>query len=153
MITRREMNGTLAAAFAALVAGSTGALLDAKTLPAQQHGHMHGMSSPMPIDTLMEEPLPKMPNPEVSVITLTVAPGAVSPPHEHIGPVFAYILEGEIENQVEPNPPKTYRVGGYFYEPRMHVHRMLRNLSKTKPAKLLIFQVGEKGKRFTIPVK
>ncbi|MGH9451176.1 MAG: hypothetical protein ACRD11_11660, partial [Terriglobia bacterium] len=108
MMTRREMNSTLAAAFAALVAGSTGTRLEAKGLPAQQHGHMHGMSSPMPITTLMEEPLPEMPNPEVSVITLTVEPGAVSAPHEHIGPVFAYILEGEIENQVEPNPPKTY---------------------------------------------
>lgn len=149
MITRREMmGGTMAAAFATLVAGGASTLLEAKTLPALQHGHMHGMSSP--VKTLMEEPLPEMPNPEVSVITLTVAPGSVSPPHEHIGPVFAYILEGEIENQVEPNPPKRYGVGDYFYEPRMHEHKMMKNLSKTKPAKLLIFQVGEKGKPFTI---
>ncbi|MGH9738400.1 MAG: hypothetical protein ACRD4X_07395, partial [Candidatus Acidiferrales bacterium] len=76
MITRREMmGGTMAAAFATLVAGSASTLLEAKTLPAPQHGNMHGMASP--VQTLMDEPLPEMPNPEVSVITLTVAPGAV----------------------------------------------------------------------------
>lgn len=32
----------------------------------------------------------------------------------------------------------------------MHVHRSLRNLSSTETAKLLIFEVGEKGKQFTI---
>jgi len=111
---------------------------------------MHGMS---PVKTLMQEPLGDIPNPEVSVITLEVRPGTVSQPHEHIGPVFAYILEGGIENQVEPNPPKRYGPGDYFYEPAMHVHKMLRNLSKTKPAKLLIFQVGEKGRAFTIAAK
>jgi quercetin dioxygenase-like cupin family protein len=151
MITRREMNGTLAAAVAAFFAA--GIPTPAAQAPSQHesaHGRMHG---PSPVKTLMQEPLGNIPNPEVSVITLTVAPGAVSPAHEHIGPVFAYILEGEIENQVEPNPPKRYGPGDYFYEPAMHVHKMLKNLSKTKPAKLLIFQVGEKGKQFTIGVK
>lgn len=150
MITRREMNGSLTAAFAALAAGGTGTVLAAEPSSEQQHGHMHEMPSP-PIKTLMKEPLPEIPNPVLSVIILTMEPGADSKPHEHIGPVFAYILEGEIENQVDPEPPKRYKAGDYFYEPRMHVHRMMRNLSKTKPAKLLISQVGEKGKQFTIP--
>ncbi|MDE3180951.1 MAG: cupin domain-containing protein [Acidobacteriota bacterium] len=94
-----------------------------------------------------------MANPEVAVITLTMAPGASSPPHEHTGPVFAYLLEGEIENQVDPNPPRKYTPGEFFYEPPMHVHRMMKNLSATKPAKLLIFQVEEKGKPFTISAR
>ncbi len=152
MMTRREMNGTLAAAVAAFFATGISARAEEQKAPEQEsgHGQMHG---PSPVKTLMQEPLGEIPNAEVSVITLTVSPGAVSPAHEHIGPVFAYILEGEIENQVEPNPPKTYKAGDYFYEPAMHVHKMLKNLSKTKPAKLLIFQVGEKGKQFTIGVK
>lgn len=154
MITRREMNTALVAAVAGFLTSGTDAFAGAQA-PAQResgHGQMR-MHGPSPVKTLMQEPLGEIPNPEVSVITLTVAPGAVSPAHEHIGPVFAYILEGEIENQVEPNPPKTYKVGDYFYEPAMHVHKMLKNLSKTKPAKLLIFQVAEKGKQFTIGVK
>ncbi len=150
MMTRREMNGTLAAAVAAFFAAGVGTRADAQAPSQGGHGQMHGMS---PVKTLMQEPLGDIPNPEVSVITLEVGPGTVSPPHEHIGPVFAYILEGEIENQVEPNPPKTYKAGDYFYEPAMHVHKMLKNLSATKVAKLLIFQVGEKGKQFTVGVK
>lgn len=98
----------------------------------------------------MQEPLAEIPNPQATVITLTVEPGATSSPHRHTGPVFAYLLEGEIENQVEPNPPERYEPGDFFYEPPMHVHRSLRNLSSTKTAKLLIFEVREKGKQFTI---
>jgi hypothetical protein len=32
----------------------------------------------------------------------------------------------------------------------MHVHRALNNLSKTKAAKVLVFEIGEKGKEFTV---
>ena len=32
----------------------------------------------------------------------------------------------------------------------MHVHRELKNLSATKPAKILIVEIGEKGQTFTI---
>jgi quercetin dioxygenase-like cupin family protein len=151
VITRREMNSTITAMLAALISESSGAFLRAGVPPAQQNapGHMRNMSS-IAVEKLMQEPLAEMPNPEVRVITLTLAPGATSSPHKHTGPVFAYLLEGEIENQVDPNPPKRYKPGEFFYEPLMHVHRSLRNLSDTKAAKLLIFEVGEKGKEFTI---
>jgi len=151
MMTRREMNSALAAAVAAFFAGGISPRAEKVASPqGGVRGRMHGQSS---AKTLMSEPLAEIPDAEASLVMLTVAPGAVSPPHEHTGPVFAYILEGEIENQVEPNPPKTYTAGDYFYEPAMHVHKMLRNLSKVKPARLLIFQVGQKGKQFTIGVK
>jgi|SRR5215472_6834336 len=152
MITRREMNGNLTAALAALFTSGAASLLPAQALSAQESRPMANMSS-VAVKTLMQEPLAEISNAEVTVITLTVAPGAVSPPHEHIGPVFAYLLEGEIENQVDPNPPQKYKPGEYFYEPPMHVHRSFRNLSSTEPAKLLIFQVGEKGKQFTVGAK
>lgn len=150
MITRREMNRAFTFMLATFFSERSAALLQAKALPQQNiQNHMPNMES-VAVRTLMQEPLAEMPNPEVTVITLTVAPGAVSPPHKHTGQVFAYLLEGEIENQVEPDPPRTYKAGEFFYEPPMHVHRSLRNLSRTKPARLLIFEVGEKGKPFTI---
>lgn len=154
MITRREMNSSLAAIVGGFFMESAGTPLSAAAQQARQNaqGHMRSMRS-IGIHTLMQEPLAEMRNPEVTVLTLTVAPGGSSQPHKHTGPVFAYLLEGEIENQVDPNPPRKYRPGEYFYEPPLHVHRSLRNLSSTKPAKLLIFQVGEKGKQFTIPAK
>lgn len=151
MITRREINGALTAMLAAFMSESSGALLRAEALPSHPNpqGQMPNTSS-VEVQTLMQEPLAEMCNPQMTVITLTVAPGATSSPHRHTGPVFAYLLEGEIENQVDPNPPQRYKAGEFFYEPPMHVHRSLRNLSGTQPAKLLIFEVGEKGKQFTV---
>lgn len=150
MMNRRGVNGTLAGVLAGLVSGKSGALLRAEEPPRRENQDQTHNKPSAAVETLMQEPLAVMSSPEVRVITLTVPPGAPSPPHEHTGPVFAYLLEGEIENQVDPNPPQRYKAGEYFYEPPMHVHRSLRNLSGTETAKLLIFTVGEKGKQFTI---
>jgi quercetin dioxygenase-like cupin family protein len=87
-------------------------------------------------------------------MTLVAAPGAASTgAHQHPRPVFAYVLRGEIESQVDPDPSKVYRAGDVFYEPPMHVHRLFRNPSKTEPADILIFQVGEKGQPRTMGVE
>ncbi len=151
MITRREMNTAFALT---TLLSAPFAALRAQTVSGGSGGPPHGpRRSPIGVRTLMQEPLGDIADPQVTVITLTVGPGTVSPPHRHTGPVFAYILEGRIENQVDPEPPKVYEAGDFFYEPAMHVHRTLRNLSKSKPAKLLIFEVGEQGKPFTIGAK
>ncbi len=84
-------------------------------------------------------------DPLVSVLILPVGVTRAGAPHTHAGPVFAYILEGDIENQVDPDPPRKYHPGDFFIEPAMHVHRMLQNLSTTDPAKILVFQVGATG--------
>jgi quercetin dioxygenase-like cupin family protein len=105
------------------------------------------------IKTLLEEPA-EVANREGRLITVSVAPGAALPgAHKHPGPVFAYIRKGEIENQVDPDPPKAYRAGDVFYEPPMHAHRVFRNLSQTEPAEVLIFQVGEKGQPLAMGVE
>ncbi|TAM78658.1 MAG: cupin domain-containing protein [Acidobacteria bacterium] len=154
MIARREVNSSLAALLGGLFLERAGTPLRAAAQQISQdaQGHMQHMRA-IGIHTLMEEPLAEMPNSEVTVLTLTIAPGGSSQPHKHTGPVFAYLLDGEIENQVDPDPPRSYKPGEFFYEPPMHIHRSLRNLSSTKPAKLLIFQVGEKGKQFTLSAK
>src|SRR6266571_2507421 len=144
------MSSALTGMLAALLSETSGSLVRAEAPSTQSNPQGPApTTSSVAVETLMQEPLAEMPNPEGRVITLTVAPGAASSPHRHTGPVFAY-LEGEIENQVDPNPPRRYKAGEFFYEPLMHVHRSLRNLSGTKAAKLLIFEVGEKGKQFTI---
>jgi len=103
-----------------------------------------GQANPA-IKALLEQPA-EVANREGRLTMLTLAPGATLPgAHQHPGPVFAYIAKGEIENQVDPDPPKTYRAGDVFYEPPMHAHRVFRNLSQTEPAEVLIFQVAEKG--------
>jgi Protein of unknown function (DUF3179) len=90
---------------------------------------------------------------KLSVLSLpTIAPAPPvarepGPGHTHPGPVFGYILEGAIENLVEPDPPAIYKTGEVFYEIPMHVHRYMRSVSQTEPAKVLVFQAGETGAR------
>ncbi|MGE5205207.1 MAG: cupin domain-containing protein [Chlamydiota bacterium] len=102
------------------------------------------------VKRLFEQTVPDIGGKEVRLVLLTVEPGGTSQPHRHTGPVFAYVLEGTIQNQVDPEPIKTYHAGEIFYEPTMHVHRALTNASKTKLAKILVFEIGEKGKEFTV---
>lgn len=150
MFNRREAGKLLALAAGAMVVSGKTTLAEESSLarlPAQHTGHSGGSVG---VHDLMTEPLAQMEEPEVTMLTLTLAPGSTSQPHKHIGPVFAYILEGSIENQVDPEPAKRYNAGDFFYEPPMHVHRQMKNLSATKPAKVLVVQVGEKGKDFTI---
>lgn len=145
MMSRREMGKMLALSAGAMFAGAASAEWPkAQTQSAGQAGE------PIRVDRLMSEPLAAMQDPEVRMLTLTVAPGATSQAHRHTGPVFAYILEGSIENQVDPEAAKSYKPGDFFYEPPMHVHRQLKNLSATEEAMILIVEVGEKGKEFTI---
>jgi quercetin dioxygenase-like cupin family protein len=156
MITRRELNAVLGLAFASFFSGSE---LFAAQAPPQQdsQGHDSSMRAPA-VPPLIQEPLEALPESVASMLILTVPPHNPSstrafPAHQHSGPVFAYILEGNIENQVEPDPPKTYAAGDVFFEPTMHVHRTLRNLSETQPAKILIFQIVPNGKAASIAVK
>jgi quercetin dioxygenase-like cupin family protein len=153
MLTRREMNGSLALALTNIVLATVGEQLRASAAPVQAMPRRKPARHSIGVQTLMKEALAPMPDAEVSMMTLTIAPGSNSAPHRHIGPVFAYVLEGKIENQVDPNPPQVYKAGQYFYEPPMHVHRSLRNLNRNEPARVLIFEVGEKGKQFTIVAK
>lgn len=152
MMDRREANRILALAAGGMFAGASGIFApaaDAAGAQTPQSGAAHANNS-IGVQNLLSEPLAKMENPEVRMLTLTVAPGATSHAHRHTGPVFAYILEGAIENQVDPEEPKQYKTGDFFYEPPMHVHRQLKNLSATEPAKILVVEVGEKGQTFTI---
>ncbi|MBZ5673984.1 MAG: cupin domain-containing protein [Acidobacteriia bacterium] len=101
-------------------------------------------------ETLIKKPLPEDSQPTISVFSIS---GSSAPPvqppigagHTHAGPVFVYILQGEIETQVEPDPPAIYRPGEFFYEAPMHVHRFQRNLSKTEPGRVIVFQAGNTG--------
>lgn len=144
-MTRREM--TKALGVAAFSAAGLGGLLQAETAP-QRNSTKDGDS--IGAKRLFDQEVPDIGGKEVRLVMLTIEPGGTSKPHRHTGPVFAYVLEGAIENQVDPEPLKTYHAGEIFYEPTMHVHRALTNLSKTRTAKVLVFEIGEKGTEFTV---
>jgi hypothetical protein len=80
-------------------------------------------------------------------VVVTYRPGGGSPPHHHAGSAFIYacVLSGTIESQVEGEPLKVYKAGASFYElPGAH-HLYSRNPSKTEPASLLAVFVAERA--------
>jgi len=94
-------------------------------------------------ETLVREPLPADIEPVISVNGLTM-PGQPVAEHSHPGPVIGYIVDGEIENQIDPDPPAIFKAGGVFYEPPEHLHKIMRTVSAAG-AKLLIFHAGRTG--------
>lgn len=142
-MTRREMGKVFG--MAAFSAAGLSELLRAQAMPGGKKG-----GDSIDVKRLFGQAVPDIGGKEVRLVLLTIEPGGTSHPHRHTGPVFAYVLEGTIQNQVDPEPLKTYHAGDIFYEPTMHVHRALTNLSKSKPAKILVFEIGEKGKDFTV---
>jgi hypothetical protein len=155
MMTRREMNAALSAPFVALLSAAVASLGAAAASPGQDGADGKPLSAPPQIPTLIEQPIGDLGDAEASMLILNLPPRPAPSPneqtrrsfpaHKHSGPVFAYVLEGSVENQVDPEDPRTYHAGDVWYEPAMHVHRLLRNLSDTQPARILVFQVLPKG--------
>lgn len=78
---------------------------------------------------------------------LDYPPAGASLPHEHAKSafIFAYVLSGEIESQVNNEPKRVYRAGESFYETPGSTHLVSRNASKKDPAKLLAVFIVDTG--------
>jgi quercetin dioxygenase-like cupin family protein len=94
-------------------------------------------------EILVRVPLPDEVEPIISVNGLTMPAQPVAE-HSHAGPTIGYIVQGEIENQVEPDPLARYRPGSFFSEAPRQVHKVMRGLS-AEPATLIIFHAGRTG--------
>jgi quercetin dioxygenase-like cupin family protein len=71
------------------------------------------------LTTLLHEVPPSLPEgAEVMTATIELPPGDPgTPPHRHSGPVFGYVLEGEIVFELEGEPERLIRAGAAFWEP------------------------------------
>src|ERR1700710_3286575 len=80
-----------------------------------------------------------IPGKSLIAVVVDYAPGGASPSHLHAKSafIFAYVLSGEIESQVNDGPSRVYRPGESFYETPGSRHPVSRNASRTEPAKLL----------------
>lgn len=100
--------------------------------------------------------IPNIPGKSLTAVVVDYAPGAASPAHRHAGSAFiyAYVLSGDIESQVNDGPKRVYHAGESFFEEPGAVHRVSRNASSSKPAKLLaVFVADSTEKVLTIPAK
>lgn len=98
-------------------------------------------------------PLPALPeNQEILVVEVELAPGEASAPHRHNAYVFVYVLEGEVNMQVEGGELVTLTPGEMFYENRDDIHVVSQNASDTEPAKLLVHIIKTAGVPVSTPV-
>lgn len=155
MMTRREMMKTMAGS-AAVVAQlfAAMALAEAAEGGAKNAGKA---ANPLASDKgvtvrpIMQHDLPDAPGKQISMVVVEFAPGAGNSPHRHPGSTVAYVLEGSVVSAVDPDKPVTYHAGQTWYELPVHTHRVARNASKTRPAKILAVLISDKGQELVLP--
>jgi quercetin dioxygenase-like cupin family protein len=109
------------------------------------NAYADGGDSGAKVTTLMRQPLPDYPGKDGVLVTVEFAPAHVDAAHRHPGHVFVYVLEGSVEMQVEGGELHTLKPGDTFYENPKDTHPVGRNVSKTEPAKLLVFFVTDQN--------
>lgn len=102
-------------------------------------------TAPQAIKELLVKDLIGVAGKEILMVTVEYIPGGASLPHRHDAQVFVYVLQGELIMQVEGSPAVKLRPGQTFYEGPADVHLTSANASQTKPAKILVFIVKDKG--------
>ena len=103
-----------------------------------------------------EQTISNIPGKSLIAVVVDYAPGGASPAHTHAKSafIFAYVLSGEIESQVNDGLRKVFRAGESFHETPGSLHAVSRNASQTEPARLLaVFVVDTDDKQLTTPVK
>ena len=91
---------------------------------------------------------------EARVTTVEVAyePGEAGQPHRHPGPIFGYVLEGELELGLGDQAVKTLKAGETFYEPTGILHRVSRNPgSKARTRVLAVILHPRDAKSIVLP--
>lgn len=103
------------------------------------------------VKKLYKAPLQGVEGKEMTIIHLAAPPNFVGGKHMHPGPVFVYVLEGELTVELEGGP-KTFKAGELYPED-INAAMVGKNLSATDDLELLVFQVGDIGKPMMIKVE
>lgn len=115
--------------------------------PALAHDTGHETITPV-----MKQGIPEAQGRHVFMITVAYAPGQASEPHRHPGSIFAYVLEGEVESQLDGQPARVYKAGEAWYEPPGAKHLVSRNASASRPAKLLVYGLAAENTPVKLPL-
>jgi quercetin dioxygenase-like cupin family protein len=104
------------------------------------------------VTPLMTKELADIPGKEALMITVVYPPGGADPVHRHNAHAFIYVLEGSVVMQLKGGKPVTLTAGQTFYEGPDDIHVVGRSASSTKPAKLLVVLLKNKGAPALVPV-
>jgi quercetin dioxygenase-like cupin family protein len=104
------------------------------------------------VTPLISKDLANFPGKEGVMINVVYPPGSSDPIHRHNAYSFVYVLEGTVVMQLKGGKEVTLTPGQTFYEGPNDIHTVGRNVSSTKPAKLIVFLVKDKGAPVLVPV-
>jgi len=97
------------------------------------------------VTALLTQALPPGAGTEARLLTVEYPPGGSTPAHHHDGAIFAYVAEGAVVTALDDGPERRFEAGQSWYERPGQVHRVSRNASTTRPAKLVVFFVTQPG--------
>jgi quercetin dioxygenase-like cupin family protein len=80
---------------------------------------------------------------------LTIRRGGSTPPHEHPGTTYAYVLQGAVVSKLNDGQTQTFTKGQTWTEQPHDHHMISKNASSTEPAKLLVFMIAPHGAELT----
>lgn len=84
---------------------------------------------------------------QVFAAVIEIPPGSEgSKPHRHAGPVFGYMLEGEMLFELEGEEPRAIKAGEAFWEPGGDtVHWQAANLQPDAPTRFVVHMMCPPG--------
>lgn len=100
------------------------------------------------LTTLLHQVPPFLPEgAEVMTMTVELPPGSPgTPPHRHSGPVFGYMIDGEMIFELEGEPERVIRAGEAFWEPGGDViHYQAGNNLPDAWSRFVVVMVGVPG--------
>ncbi len=112
---------------------------------AEQHEYVP-KSKTMP---LVQEKLEGVQDREVIIKRFDIEPGYVGGRHSHTGPVYVYVVSGELTVDIDGVGRSLVKAGEIYKEPIGRVMHA-RNMSTSDSLTIVVFQVGESGKPMMI---
>jgi quercetin dioxygenase-like cupin family protein len=100
---------------------------------------------------LFEQALPNVKGKTFTSAIVDFPPTARAVPHRHGSAfVYAYVLEGTVRSQLAGEPVRTYHQGENWVEQPGAHHLLTENISRTKPAKLLVVFISNTGDKLKV---
>jgi len=119
--------------------------------PARDHGGGKGPTVKVVSALNVEEEVSGK-KAKATTFEVTLAPGVAGSPHRHPGPIFGYVLEGELDFAVGGEKVRRLKAGDTFYEPAMALHAVSRNPSdKVRTRVLAVLIHPRDAKELVIP--
>jgi quercetin dioxygenase-like cupin family protein len=119
------------------------------TAYSQHHHEKKASTSPLLFTSVLNQQLSSdLKDFQMKSVLMEVAPGLIdSVPHRHEAELFGYVLEGKVQVGMENKPPVTYTSGQMFYEKKLMLHSLLKNLEQSTTSKVLLIFIIKDGSK------